>query len=65
MELSLELDKKADDSINDLMRHYNVKSRADLISKAISVLKVVAYVEDSQGDLIARRNGHETKINFN
>lgn len=61
-ELALSLDKKAQKSISDLMHHYGIRSRAELISKAIAVLKMVSHVENTHGELIARKEGKETKI---
>jgi len=61
-ELTLELDPKASESINDLMRYYKVNSRAELISKAIAVLKMAALVSRTDGELIARKGSDETKI---
>lgn len=61
-EITLQFDKDASRSIDDLMKHYKVESRAALISKAIWMLKVAAYVGQTEGDLIARKDGHETKI---
>ena len=61
-ELTLEFDKKASQSIKELMAYYNVNNRADIISKAISVLKIAAHVKQTDGELIARKGTHETKI---
>jgi hypothetical protein len=61
-ELTLELDNKACEAINDLMRYYKVNNRAELISKAISVLKMAALVSKTDGELIARKGSNETKI---
>ncbi len=61
-EITLELDKKATQSIKDLMKHYRVKSKAEIISKAIAVLKTAAYVDKANGEIFARKGNHETKI---
>ena len=61
-EITLELDNKANQSIKDLMKHYNVKTKAEIISKAIAVLKTAAYVDKAKGELFARKGTHETKI---
>ena len=61
-EFTLELDNTASQSINDLMNYYNVSNRAELISKAIAVLKIAAYVSSTEGELFARKGNHETKI---
>jgi metal-responsive CopG/Arc/MetJ family transcriptional regulator len=61
-EVTLQFDQDATKSIDDLMAYYKVTSRAELISKAISMLKVAAYIGSTQGELIARKNGQETRI---
>lgn len=61
-ELTLELDRKAADSIKDLMQHYKVNSKAEIISKAISMLKIAAHVDQTHGELFARKGIHETQI---
>ncbi|HLX54275.1 MAG TPA: hypothetical protein VKR58_10055 [Aquella sp.] len=61
-ELALELDEKAATSINDLMIHYQLESAAQLISKALTVLSLAAHIDNTQGELFARKGGHETKI---
>jgi hypothetical protein len=61
-ELTLELDQKASESIKDLMSFYKVSSRAELISKAIGVLKLASYVSKTNGELYARKGNEETKI---
>lgn len=61
-ELALELDTKAQESIQDLMTHYRVGSRAEVISKALAVLKIVSHVEQTHGELFARKGNRETKI---
>ncbi|HMG82320.1 MAG TPA: hypothetical protein VK559_04750 [Ferruginibacter sp.] len=61
-ELNLELDKKANDTIIDLMHHYQLKSKTELISKALTFLKIAAYIDRTHGELVARKEGEETRI---
>lgn len=61
-ELTLKLDQKASESIIDLMSHYGVVTKAEIISKAIAVLKIASYIDKTQGELFARKGAHETKI---
>ncbi len=61
-ELYLELDNQAQKTITDLMRHYKISSRAEIISKALGVLKTAAHIENTKGELFARKGNHETKI---
>lgn len=60
--INLQFDNKATKSLNDLMTHYKVQSRAELITKAIAALKIAAMVDQTNGELIARRGKRETKI---
>jgi hypothetical protein len=61
-EIILELDQKASDSIKELMVHYKVDNKAELISKALSVLKLAAHVGKTGGALYARKGNQETKL---
>ncbi len=61
-ELTLELDSQASESIKELMSYYRVSSKAEVISKALAVLRTAAYIDKTQGELIARKGSHETKI---
>ena len=60
--LTLNLDTKAEKSIEVLRQHYGVTSKAEIIRKAIALLQVAAEIESSQGELIARKDKNETKI---
>lgn len=61
-ELNLELDKKASQTIHELMNYYKINSRAELVSKAISLLNIATYVDKTEGELFARKGTHETRI---
>jgi len=61
-ELVLELDSRANATIHDLMIHYGLRTKAELFSKAISILKVAAYVESTNGELVARRGNEESRL---
>lgn len=63
-ELLLELDSKANESINNLKQHYGLHTKAEVISKAIAMLKIAAYVDSTDGQLIARKGNHETQLIF-
>lgn len=62
IELALELDVRAQKQINDLMHHYNVESRAEIICKALAALKTIAHIEKTNGQLIARKGNDETQL---
>lgn len=61
-ELTLELDQRASESLKDLMSHYRVGSKAEIISKALAVLQIASHVDKTKGELFARKGSHETKI---
>jgi len=61
-ELILELDEQASETLTDLMSHYRVKSKAEVISKAIAVLKIASHIDKTDGELFARKGTHETRI---
>jgi hypothetical protein len=60
-ELTLEINGDMSESIRDLMLHYHVNA-AQLVSKAIAVIKIAAYVERTGGELLVRKGSQETKL---
>lgn len=64
-ELNLELNQTAENEIKKLMEFYQVKTRAELITKALAVLRVAAIVRQTEGKLIARKGDKETTISVN
>lgn len=62
MEVTYQLDKSACESIKDLMRFYNAQDSAELIKKSLALLKVAAYVEQTNGEIFVRKGNHETKL---
>jgi hypothetical protein len=63
-ELTLELDQKAVGSIESLMRHFGVGSKAEIISKALAMLRIAAEVDKTQGIIVARKGNKETQLIF-
>lgn len=63
-ELILELDQKALSSIKILMDHYGTRSKAEIISKALAMLRIAAEVDKTDGVLIARKGNQETQLVF-
>jgi len=61
-ELTLQLDKRASESLKELMSHYKVETKAEIISKALAILKIACHVDKTHGELFARKGNHETKI---
>lgn len=62
LELELQLDNKAQESLNELMNYYKVGSRAEIVTKALVMLKIAAHVEQTNGQLLARKGNRETEI---
>jgi hypothetical protein len=60
--LTLELDNKAERSIEKLKEFYGVMSKADVIRKALALLQIAAEVDETKGELIARKGNRETRI---
>jgi hypothetical protein len=61
-EITLNFDNNAIKSLNELMKFYNSKSKAEVISKGIALLKLAAYIEKTDGKLIAKKGHKETVI---
>jgi hypothetical protein len=61
-EITINLDVKASQSMHELMSYYGVKSKAAIISKAMALLKTATYISKTNGELLARKGSHETKI---
>lgn len=61
-ELTIELDNNAMISFNDLMIHYRLKTKAEVITKGLLLLKIAAAIDETQGELIARKGSGETRI---
>jgi len=61
-EITLKLDDKASESIKSLMYHYGVNTEAEVIKKGLSLLEISAYIDNTEGELLARKGAHETKI---
>jgi hypothetical protein len=61
-EITLEFDKKALKSLDNLMTHYRLNNRGDLISKALGMLNIAACIDKTGGQLLARKGDRETKI---
>lgn len=53
--LTLNLDQRAEESIEKLRRHYGASSKAEIIRKALALLMVAAEVQVEKGHLIARK----------
>jgi hypothetical protein len=61
-ELTLNLDHEANQAISDLMSEFGVRTSAEVITKAINALRVISYVNRTNGKLYARKGTHETEL---
>lgn len=61
-EVTYRLDQVASDSIDELIRHYNVNDSSQVIKKSLALLQIAAYVEKTEGEMIIRKGNHETKL---
>lgn len=60
--LTLNLDKKAVKEIEALKQHYGASSKAEVIRKGLALLKIASQIEDTEGELIARKGDRESRI---
>lgn len=60
--LTLTLDKKAEETVEKLKEHYGATSKAEIFRKGITLLNIARQVEDTHGELIARKGDKETRI---
>lgn len=61
-DITYRLDKSTCDNIQDLMDHYKSADSAQLIKKSLALLRIAAYVEQTQGEIFIRKGDHETKL---
>lgn len=60
--LTLNLDTRAEESIEELREHYGATSKAEVIRKALALLQIAADIETTKGELLARKGSKETRI---
>lgn len=60
--LTLNFDEKAERNLEALKKHYGATSKAEVIRKALVLLKIASEIEETEGELIARKGGKEAKI---
>lgn len=61
-DITYRLDDSAYANIRALMDHYKASDSAQVISKSLALLKIAAYVQKTHGQLIIRKNGHDTAL---
>lgn len=60
--LTLNLDKTAEETLQRLKNHYRVGSKAEVIRKALTLLDIASEIEETKGELLARKGDKETRI---
>jgi hypothetical protein len=60
--ITLHIDETMEKEIEGLKKHYNASSKAEVFRKSLALLKVASQVEETNGELIARKGDKETKI---
>ena len=60
---SFNIDQKTDQTLENLRRHYQARSKADVLRKAIALLNIVRRNEHTDGTIvILQQNGDELKV---
>ena len=56
------VDEKMDATLEELKKHYSASSKAEVIRKAIALLKFAKENEQEDGSLIVRSGNEELKV---
>ena len=60
---SFNIDPKTDQTLEDLKRHYQASSKAEILRKAIALLHVASRSEQDDGSIVIRQqNGRDLKV---
>ena len=59
---SFNVDERMDATLEDLKEHYNASSKAEVIRKAVALLKIAKENEQKDGSLIIRRDNEDLKV---
>jgi hypothetical protein len=63
-EITLRYDHNTENIINEMRHFWGFKNEAQVIEKALASLRFLMAVKSTNGEIIARREGAETKYNF-
>ncbi len=55
-------DARFDRTLDDLKRHYNASSKAEIIRKAVTLLSIISENEDKSGAITLRRDNQDIKL---
>lgn len=61
-QMTLGFTDETDKCIKHLMSHYQIDNYPEIITKALAVLQTAAYIDETNGELIARKGTRESKI---
>jgi hypothetical protein len=56
------VDKKLDDTLESLKEHYGASSKAEILRKAVALLKVAQESEQADGSLVIRKGDKDVKV---
>jgi hypothetical protein len=56
---SFNVDERLDQTLEELKRHYSASSKAEVLRKAVALLKVVQENEQQDGSIILRNSENE------
>jgi hypothetical protein len=59
---SFNVDAKLDETLESLKSYYGASSKAEVLRKAIALLKVAQESEQQDGELLIRQGGREVKV---
>lgn len=61
-DLNLNLSKTAVNSIAELKHYFGTESDAEIIRKALTLLKIAKKIDETHGQLIAKKGDKESRI---
>jgi hypothetical protein len=56
------VDEKMDATLESLKEHYGATSKAEILRKAVALLKVAQESEQSDGSLVIRKGDQDVKV---
>lgn len=59
---SFNVDTRMDATLEQLKEHYSASSKAEVIRKAVALLKVAMENEQDDGSLVIRKNNEDIKV---
>ena len=56
------IDQKMEKTLEELKEHFGATSKAEVLRKAVALLKIAAESEAADGSIIIRKDGEEQKV---